>query len=546
MSAKLEITLFGTCAIRVAGDAPCEIRGAKHRALVSLLATAPLGRRTRTFLQNTLWGYSDYDSGHQNLRRALSDLRKLMGAHFETFFHTTNSDIELDFENVSFLGGPNEGPFLYDLNVAQPEFTKWVETIQSNPEQVAALFRTTPSVQNGRPRPRITALPLAVLSDDPETRILADWVAEEACRSLSRSNLLTVISHLSSRAMAKKMIDIADVRETLDADFMLTGTLRRQSDDYIVDFDFVDTRSGDIVWNRHFVSPVSGFTELLQDNLVNVIQSIGRSVADAAINYVRDRELKEVEDHQLVISGVTLMHRSAMRDFINSRAYLEEAIERMPRSSEAHAWLGKWYTLSVFQGLSTNSEADTQHALDSTARALDIDPQSSFSLTIDGFANNNLLKRMDIAEQRYNSALEFNPNENLSWLLRGALMAFQDDGQAATRATEMARKLSPIDPFGYFYDSLASSAYIAAEDYQNALSKANSSLALNDRHLSTLRVKITALHCMGRSEEAREFAQVLHRRHPDFSVEAYRKTHPSVANKVGQKVIEALIASGLT
>jgi TolB-like protein len=546
LTAKLEITLFGTCAIRVTGDAPCEIRGAKHRALISLLATAPLGRRTRTFLQNTLWGYSDYDSGHQNLRRALSDLRKIMGDHFATFFHTTNSDIELNFENVCFLGGANEGPFLYDLNVAQPEFTKWVQDIQANPEQVAALFRTTPAAQNGRPRPRITALPLAVLGDDPQTRVLADWVAEEACRSLSRSNLLTVISHLSSRAMAKQMIDIADVRETLDADFMLTGSLRRQGDDYIVDFDFIDARSGDIIWNRHFVSPVASFTDMLQDNLVNVIQSIGRSVADAAITYVRDREIVDVEDHHLVISGVSLMHRSQMRDFINSRTYLEEATKRMPRAAEAHAWLGKWYVLSVFKGLTTNRDSDTRKALDCTARALDIDPESSFSLTIDGFANNNLLKDMALAETRYNAALNVNPNESLSWLLRGALMAFRDDGAAAIRATETARKLSPIDPFGYYYDSLASTAYCSGEDYVNALDRANSSLAINDRHISTIRVKITALHCLGRDEEAIECAKGLRRRHPEFSVEEYRKTHPSASNRVGQTVIKALIASGLT
>jgi len=217
----------------------------------------------------------------------------------------------------------------------------------------------------------------------------------------------------------------------------------------------------------------------------------------------------------------------------------------MPRAAEAHAWLGKWYTLSVFQGLSTNSKTDTQRALDNTARALDIDPQSSFSLTIDGFANNNLLKRMDIAEQRYNSALEVNPNESLSWLLRGALMAFQDDGKAATRATEVARKLSPIDPFGYFYDSLASSAFLADEDWARALEFANRSLAVNDRHMSTIRAKITALHFVGEAERARETAQELMRRRPDFNLTDYRKSHPSVNFKLGQHVIEAMEASGI-
>ena len=43
VTARVEISLFGTCIVRVTGDAPVEIRGAKHRALFAMLATAPLG-----------------------------------------------------------------------------------------------------------------------------------------------------------------------------------------------------------------------------------------------------------------------------------------------------------------------------------------------------------------------------------------------------------------------------------------------------------------------------------------------------------------------
>lgn len=542
----LEISLFGTCIVRVSGQESCEIRSAKHRALIALLATAPMGRLTRTYLQNTLWGYAGYDSGHQNLRRALSDMRKSLGDHFDRFILTTNSDIELDLEFVRYIGDPDAGPFLHDLNVLERAFTDWVTEIRRAPDQVIALYKLGAHNHTRRPRPRVTALPLSVLGNDPDLRILADWVAEETCRSLSRSSLLSVISHLSSRTMAQKMIDIVEVRETLDVDYLVTGTLRRMNNNLVADFDFVDARSGNILWNRHVSCPAAKFTDELHDRLVNVVQSIGRSIADCAIQYVRDRPMTEVNDHQLIIAGVSLMHRSPMRDFLGSRNYLVEATERIPNAAEAHAWLGKWYVLSVFKGYSTDRSGDTQKALGCTARALDIDPQNSFGLTIDGFAQNNLLKDMETAEQRYNAALEMNPNESLAWLLRGALMAFQDDGAAAIRATQTARQLSPIDPFGYYYDSLASTAYIAAENFEQALIHADKSLAVNDRHLSTLRTRTTALHFLGRHEEARASAQDLGRRHPDFNIEEYRRNHPSAENKAGLRVIEALTASGIT
>ncbi len=80
MTAKLlEINLFGACSVTSAEPGAFAITGAKHKALFALLATAPFGRRTRAFLQETLWGTACYDTGRQSLRRALSDIKHLMG-----------------------------------------------------------------------------------------------------------------------------------------------------------------------------------------------------------------------------------------------------------------------------------------------------------------------------------------------------------------------------------------------------------------------------------------------------------------------------------
>ena len=91
MTNQIEITLFGACVVRLAKGG--EITGAKHRALFALLVTAPLGRRSRTYLQETLWGLADYESGHQNLRRALSDLRKRLGPVFDAVLTVTSTEI---------------------------------------------------------------------------------------------------------------------------------------------------------------------------------------------------------------------------------------------------------------------------------------------------------------------------------------------------------------------------------------------------------------------------------------------------------------------
>ncbi|WP_424944611.1 hypothetical protein [Aliiroseovarius crassostreae] len=545
MGTRLEISLFGTCAVRVIGEETFEIRGGKHRALLAILATAPLGRRTRSYLQTTLWGETDYDSGNQNLRRALSDLRKLLGAGFDALFRLEAADIELDLKQVRFIGDPGSGAFLEDLNLREPGFQDWVGSVRANPDPVIALHRGAPGAQMRRRQPKVTVLPLMALGDDPKFALIGDWVAEQCCRFLSRSNLLSVISHLSSRAMAQQRVVLPEVKKTLDVDYILTGAIRDTGAKLTCDFDFIAAETGQIIWNRTVMVDSAGALDGLMGPLRDVVRAVARAIAEGAVSTTRTLALPEIEDHKLLIAGASLMHRRTIRDFIKAHEYLTEASARMPNWADPHAWLGKWYVLNVFKGFSVDRANDTQKALGCTARALDIDAESSFSLTIDGFANSNLLKNVELAGQRYDAAIDLNPNASLAWLLSGAGKAFSDDGAAAIDATRMARELSPIDPFGYYFDSLTSSAYLAAERYDKALEFADKSLAVNDRHLSTLRAKITALYFLGRVQDARDVAQVLCRRYPDFRLDDYKREHPGAKNLIGQRVIEALAGAGI-
>ncbi|MBG6155185.1 TolB-like protein [Labrenzia sp. EL_159] len=545
MRAKLlEISLFGSCIVRSLEPGAFEITGKKHRAIFALLATAPHGCRSRTFLQETLWGASCYDTGRQSLRRALSDIKSAMGPYYNQLITTNNSEVTLDLNNVVFAGQPGQGTFLEGLDVPAPLFEAWRDSVRANPEQIHALFRAPASALPRPPVPTVTVMPLLSVENSPELTILGDWFAEEICRSLSRTNLLAVISHFSSRSLAGRRIDIEAIRSKLNVDYCVAGSIRQINDEVVTDVDFLDAETGRILWTRQFSGKVQDFISDAGHGLTNIVTSVGNAIASDTLSYVRGRPINEIADHKLLMASVSLMHRSTLRDFAKSREMLDEALRRSPRSAEVHAWRGKWHVLSVINGWSSDPSKDTKSAVGSTTKALDIDPENAFCLTIDGFAHNNLLRRLDTASHRYENALEQNPNEALSWLLRGALLAFQDAGEQAVHAARKAQKLSPIDPFKYFYDSLSATAFLAAEDYEEALRLADMSLTRNRRHLSTLRAKITALHFLDRGDEAKEVAEELRSRQPGFTVEAYLRAHPASDYQLGHNVAKALRATG--
>jgi tetratricopeptide (TPR) repeat protein len=129
--------------------------------------------------------------------------------------------------------------------------------------------------------------------------------------------------------------------------------------------------------------------------------------------------------------------------------------------------------------------------------------------------------------------------------MKGALYTFRYEGAAAVQSAHRARSLSPVDPFGYFYDALEAGALLAAESYPDALRLAERSLACNDRHLSTLRIKIFALAFMNRIEEATDSARQLLQHQPDFTVAAYMASHPCADYRMGRMMEEALLQSGI-
>jgi TolB-like protein len=541
----IEINLHGACHVRSTAVDGFVVSGAKHKALIALLATAPFGRRTRSFLQETLWGVACYDTGRQSLRRALADIKQIMGDVYGQVLSSTNSDVTLDLTRVAFVGQPGSAPILEGLDIREKGFVSWLAALRENPGQLDSLFRLAVQPNERSMLPMIAVLPFRAPTGQPEDVVIGDWLAEETCRSLSRSRMLAVISHLSCREFVERPLDIAAVRAALRTDFCIQGTVRRIGSDIVVDADLVDVRNAQIVWTRNFDAPADRFLERASEGINYLVRAAGSAIADDAIQHVTSRELAAVEDHRLLIAGIKLMYRPTLRDFAKARELIEEALRRAPRTAEAHAWLGKWHVLSVFNGWSTDVATDKQLALDCTARGLDLSPDNSFCLTIDGFAHTNLWRRLDIGERRYDLALEANPNEAFTWLLRGALHTFRSEGVAAVAAAEKARRLSPIDPFGYYYDAHTAGAYLCLGDYETAFRLSDRAHQANDRHLSTMRIRLSALHFLGRTDEVEAAGQELRRRQPGFTVAGYMREHPAADFEVGRKMEAALIAAGI-
>ena len=396
-----------------------------------------------------------------------------------------------------------------------------------------------------RLRPSIAVLPLDPRSADQQARMVGEALADELIQSLSRSAVFDVISRLSSRAFGGRAMTPEDILERLGADYLVSGSFALESSVFRMHLELCDARSGRVIWASPYRLSAA---ELQTDRgacLDEVVVGISAAVTAEEVRSVRSRPLATLRAHTLLTAAVNLMRRLSSRDFHRARDVLEALLDRSPREPLALSRMAEWRLMRAQQGWSEDLERDGWLAAAAVAHALDEDPSCSVSLMVDGAVQAHFFKRLDVAERRYNEAIEIDQSNGMAWLRRGTLCAFTDRGERAVKETSRALALSPHDPSRFLYDSLAASAHLTAGDNDTALAFAERSLRLNRLHTSTLRVKAVAQWRLGQEDAARESVVELLRLEPEFTITRYLNRVPSANYHIGRSVADALSKAGV-
>ena len=394
-------------------------------------------------------------------------------------------------------------------------------------------------------RATIAVVPFRPRTLQPTDDVLGQLLADEVISVLSQSAQVNVISRLSTNAFKGRAVNLDDVSAHLRAHYVVSGSYHVAGDRVTLKAEMAETRTMHLLWARTLTGSVNGIITGNDPLASRLVSEACAAMMVSELQRSQGKAPQSLQNHTLLLASVALMHRISLPSFQRAQQLLQVLIERTPRLASPHAWMAKWHVLRVTQGWSDDVQADGKAALENTKRALDRDATSSLALTVQGQVNTYVLKRLDVAEQLYSQALELNPNDSLAWLLKGTLHAFRDEGKEALRHTKQARKLSPLDPLKYYYDSLSATAALSAGQYARALQLSERSFRLNRTHASTLRVMITALCRLERVSEARGVATQLMTLEPTFSVERYLQRSPGAQYALGRDVASALKEAGI-
>jgi class 3 adenylate cyclase/TolB-like protein len=394
-------------------------------------------------------------------------------------------------------------------------------------------------------RATVAVIPFSPRSHDPQQEVIGQVLADDVISALSRSTEVNVVSRLSTTVFQGRELILGEIRNHLRADYVLSGSYDVVGERLVLRAELADAHSQQVAWSSALKGRVKAIVtgdDPLPDRLV---AEVCKALTLHELQRSEGKALPTLESHTLLLSSIALMHRMSPAASERARQYLQALIERTPRLAAPYAWQAKWHVLRVTQGWSEDPQLDGRLALNNTKRALDLDKRSSLAMTVEGQVNTYILKRFDVAQERYAAALRENPNDSLAWLLKGTLHAFRGEGEAAVGHTGRALKLSPLDPLRYYYESLAATAAISAGQYQRALKLAERSFRLNRTHASTLRVMVVALWQLGRRDEARAAAAEVLKLDPAFRISTFLERSPGAQFEIGRFIANTLEQAGI-
>src|SRR5215813_7390383 len=252
-----------------------------------------------------------------------------------------------------------------------------------------------------RIQPAVAVIPFSVSSPEPEQRIIGQLLAHEIITSLSQVKEFAVISRMSTRAFCGRSARLSDIGAWLGADYTVWGDCQVRGERLFVQFEIANVGSEAVIWAGTHVIPVSAVEKGYAEVVELIVADTNAAVLGHELSRTQSKPLDTLENYSLLMGAINLVHRTAPSSFAHARELLGLLIKRLPHHPLPHAWMAQWHVIKVNQGWADDVAAEGRLALEFASRASDGDPNCSIAIAMDGWVHTHLLKRFEIAAERF-------------------------------------------------------------------------------------------------------------------------------------------------
>ncbi|WP_424831497.1 winged helix-turn-helix domain-containing protein [Ruegeria sp.] len=358
-------------------------------------------------------------------------------------------------------------------------------------KQKASARPKTASAENGssatqdRPvagPPVIVVIPFDLIGTDDTHHAIAEALPTELITTLSQLKWVKVIARASAFQFRGRMFSIKEIRETLGAAYVLSGSVELSGTRLSIAAELVDARTEHIVWTDAFSGKI--------DDVFNLRTQIAREIANITeyrlalnesdrLNHVPSENLDAWGHYH---RGVRAMFHYNQSDNEVAGDHFAKAAKLDPKFARAQAALSYTEFQNYFQQFGEKFSHHKALALEHAQTAVKLDPLDPYSNLMLGRAK-WILGEVENGLIWVNKSLMLAPNYSFGYYNSALLNTVLCDGERAETHVASALVRSPIDPHIQTMLGTRALAAFVRDDADQALRYAEQAMQTHNAHV---------------------------------------------------------------
>jgi len=262
--------------------------------------------------------------------------------------------------------------------------------------------------------------------------------------------------------------DLKQVGRALNADYVVTGSIRRRGSKLRLSAQLTQVESGNQVWAERFDRGAEDVFAMADELVRTIVATLVGRVRQTGSALARRQPPANLAAYECVLRGQAaqgLIGDGAQE--AAARRFFEQALTLDPDYPRAHAGFAVVLLCDWVRTNDPSADALLERALEHAERAVAIDPDDYECQETLGWILLHC-KQFDLSEQHYRRSIELNPNSPAELAAMGASCSFQGRPEEAIQWFELARRIDPYFDASWYWNLLGA-AYFNARRYDEAL-----------------------------------------------------------------------------
>jgi adenylate cyclase len=388
----------------------------------------------------------------------------------------------------------------------------------------------------------VGVLPFTNLSDAAD-EYFSDGLTEDLIHALSLQSFFRVLSRSSSFSFKGKNLGTRLIAREIDATYLIQGSVRRAGSKIRVTAELIAPENGEQLWAGRYDRDLGDLFAMQDEITTHLCAALAPEIYRAEASVPARSTSTDLTAWDRFLRGLAHYYQPTKKDYEASIALFREAIALDPALSIARAYLATILVQGVQFGWIKSTGQLWSEAMNLAEESVRLDPRSSFAFSIVAYVH-AMEGNHDAAMNAARKAVELNPYDMGARGVLGICHLCIGEHRQAIELFSTAFQRGNSDP-RYQWPAVSAFSHYLLGQYDASLSWAREALYLNPNHLQVLAVRAAALAQLGRSEEAKQAAEVLLTSFPGLTVERHLRNFRWKTSADTAHYREGLIKAGV-